>query len=112
MIRADAAGPTPYGRWDGEDLILDCHLQPRASRDEFAGLQGERLKIRLSAPPVDGKANAQLQAFLAAAFGVAKRQVLLEAGESSRLKRVRIRQPTKLPAALALDPRPAKANLC
>jgi len=62
----------PFYRWDGDDLILDCHLQPKASRDEFAGLHGERLKIRLTAPPVEGKANAHLLAFLAAAFGVAK----------------------------------------
>jgi uncharacterized protein (TIGR00251 family) len=96
-------GTPPYLRWDGEDLLLDCHLQPKASRDEFAGLQGERLKIRLTAPPVDGKANAHLQAFLAQAFGVAKRQVVLEAGELSRLKRVRIRQPAILPAELQLS---------
>ena len=61
-----------YFRWDGEDLILDCHLQPKASADEFAGLHGDRLKIRLRAPPVDGKANALLLAFLGNAFGVAK----------------------------------------
>lgn len=96
-----AAEPSPW-RWDGEDLILHCHLQPKASRDEFAGLQGERLKIRLTAPPVDGKANARLQAFLADAFGVAKRQVSIEAGELSRIKRVRIRQPARLPAALGI----------
>ncbi len=54
-----------YYRWDGEDLILDCHLQPKASSDEFAGLHGDRLKIRLTAPPVEGKANAHLMAFLA-----------------------------------------------
>lgn len=59
-------------RWDGEDLILACHLQPKASRDEFAGLHGDRLKIRLTAPPIEGRANAHLMAFLADAFGVAK----------------------------------------
>ena len=85
-------------RWDEADLLLDCHLQPRASKDEFAGLHGERLKIRLTAPPLDGKANAQLLAFLAVAFGVAKSQVSLESGEQSRQKRVRIRQPQRLPA--------------
>src|SRR5690606_36222834 len=80
-------------RWDGEDLILDCHLQPKASKDEFAGLHGERLKIRLTAPPVEGKANAHLQAFLAKAFGVAKSQVQLESGELNRQKRLRIQAP-------------------
>ena len=87
-----------YFRWDGEDLILDCHLQPKASKDEFAGLHGERLKIRLTAPPVDGKANAHLQTFLAKAFGVAKSQVTLESGEQNRQKRLRIRAPQQLPA--------------
>ncbi|SDL25863.1 DUF167 domain-containing protein [Pseudomonas indica] len=86
-----------YFRWDGEDLILDCHLQPKASRDEFAGLHGERLKIRLTAPPVEGKANAHLLAFLGMAFGVAKSQVRLESGELNRQKRVRILSPKQLP---------------
>lgn len=94
-----------FWRWDGDDLLLDCHLQPRASRDEFAGLQGDRLKIRLTAPPVDGKANAQLLALLAKAFAVAKRDVELESGESSRLKRVRIRRPQRLPEELGITAR-------
>lgn len=92
-----------YFRWDGEDLILDCHLQPKASKDEFAGLHGERLKIRLTAPPVDGKANAHLQAFLARSFGVAKSQVRLESGELNRQKRLRIEAPKILPALPGLQ---------
>jgi|SRR5690606_2962045 len=96
-----------YFRWDGEDLLLDCHLQPKASRDEFAGLHGERLKIRLTAPPVEGKANAQLLAFLAAAFGVAKSQVRLESGELNRQKRVRIERPRRLPDLAGLTARSA-----
>jgi hypothetical protein len=95
-----------FYRWDGEDLILDCHLQPKASCDEFAGLHGERLKIRLTAPPVDGKANAKLLAFLADAFAVSKSQVSLESGQQSRQKRVRIKQPRQLPAVLELTARP------
>ncbi|HUE90919.1 DUF167 family protein [Pseudomonas sp.] len=91
-----------YYHWDGEDLILDCHLQPKASKDEFAGLHGERIKIRLTAPPVDGKANAQLLAFLAAAFAVGKSQVSLESGQQSRQKRVRIKQPRHFPATLGV----------
>ena len=96
-----------FYRWDGEDLILDCHLQPKASCDEFAGLHGERLKIRLTAPPVDGKANAKLLAFLADVFAVSKSQVSLESGQQSRQKRVRIKQPRQLPAVLELTARPA-----
>ncbi|MBB4818312.1 uncharacterized protein (TIGR00251 family) [Pseudomonas alcaligenes] len=94
-----------FFRWDGEDLILDVHLQPKASRDEFAGLHGERLKIRLTAPPVEGKANAHLLAFLGQAFGVAKSLVSLESGELNRQKRVRIRAPQKLPELPGLTAR-------
>ncbi|GBL57930.1 hypothetical protein SAMN05216577_1046 [Pseudomonas citronellolis] len=96
-----------FYRWDGEDLILDCHLQPKASRDEFAGLHGERLKIRLTAPPVEGKANAHLLAFLGKAFGVPKSAVILESGELNRQKRVRIPRPTRLPAELGITARSA-----
>ena len=77
-------------RWDGADLILDCHLQPKASKDEFAGLHGERLKIRLTAPPVEGKANAAVVAFVAERCGVAKNRVALIAGELNRHKRVAV----------------------
>lgn len=94
-----------FFRWDGDDLILDCHLQPKASKDEFAGQHGERLKIRLTAPPVEGKANAHLLAFLGKAFGVAKSHVTLESGELNRQKRVRIRAPQKMPPALAITPK-------
>ncbi len=92
-------------RWDGDDLILDCYLQPKASSDEFAGLHGERLKIRLTAPPVEGKANAHLLVFLGKAFGVAKSQVSLESGELNRHKRVRIRTPQRLPELPGLTAR-------
>lgn len=84
-------------QWDAGDLVLLCHLQPGAKRSEFAGFHGERIKIRLHAPPVDGKANTQLIAFLSKAFGVAKNAVKIESGELSRQKRVRVAQPSKLP---------------
>jgi uncharacterized protein (TIGR00251 family) len=48
------------------------HIQPKASRDEWSGLHGERLKLRIKAPPVDGKANAYLIGFLAKEFGINK----------------------------------------
>lgn len=83
-------------RWSGEQLVLDCHLQPGASRIGFAGLHGDRLKIRISAPPVNGKANSMLLAFLAKAFGVSKQQVMLVSGQTGRQKRVAISSPRLL----------------
>ncbi len=88
---------TAYVRQDGDDLILFCHMQPGAKRSEFVGLHDERIKIRLHAPPVDGKANAQLITFLSKAFGVPKHAVHIESGELSRQKRVRITAPKQFP---------------
>ena len=87
-------------RWDGDDLILQCRLQPKASGDELVGDLGEELKIRITAPPVDGKANAHLVQFLAKSFGVSKSRVSIEKGELGRSKRVRIHAPGKFPAKL------------
>lgn len=92
-----------FYQWQGENLILDCHLQPGARAIGFAGLHGERLKIRISAPPVDGKANAMLIEFLASAFAVSKRQVSLLSGQQSRHKRVLIETPQQLPDELEIS---------
>lgn len=94
-----------WDRWDGGDLLLDRHLQAKASKDEFAGLHGERLKIRLTAPPAEGKASAQLLASLGKAFGVAKSQVSLESGELAWHKRLRIHAPQRLPELPGLTAR-------
>ena len=75
---------------DGDGVILRLHIQPGAKKTEVAGRHGEALKIRLAAPPVDGKANACLVAFLADRFGVAKAAVDLMSGGSARAKRVRM----------------------
>jgi hypothetical protein len=93
----------PAGRRDGADLLLEVRVQPRASRSEIAGLHGGRLRIRLQAPPVDGRANAALIEFLAAAFGVPRARVIIEHGLASRDKRVRIRDaPVATPGIAAL----------
>ena len=94
----------PFYRWQANNLILFCHLQPKVADDSFCGLHGERLKIRVKAPPLDGKANQGLLRFLAAQFGVAPSQVELIAGESSRHKTVLIRSPKILPTVLAISP--------
>jgi uncharacterized protein (TIGR00251 family) len=90
----------PWYQWDGEDLILSVHIQPKASRDALGGTHGERLKIRITAPPVDGKANEHLVRFLAKLFDVPRRQVRLLSGEGGRKKRVCIQQPGTLPAEI------------
>jgi uncharacterized protein (TIGR00251 family) len=69
---------------------LDIHVQPRAKRDEIAGWHGERLRIRLTAPPVDGAANEALIRFLAKALGLRRSQISLTLGERSRDKTLRI----------------------
>jgi uncharacterized protein len=69
-------------------VILELHVQPGASRTEFAGKHGERIKVRLAAPPQDGKANAALIEFLARHYGVPRRNVRITSGLKSRQKRV------------------------
>lgn len=69
-------------------MILELHVQPGASRTEFAGRHGERIKLRLAARAVDGKANAALVEFLAAYYRVPRRNVRIAAGLRSRRKRV------------------------
>ena len=71
-------------------LTLTLHIQPGAKKTEVAGEHGDALKIRLAAPPVDGKANAALLAFIAERLGVAKSAVTLKSGQTSRRKVVEV----------------------
>ncbi|VVC85509.1 DUF167 family protein [Sideroxydans sp. CL21] len=77
-------------RRNGEVLTLTLHIQPGAKRTEVAGLHGVALKIRLAAPPVEGRANEALLKFIAESFGVSLRQVELKQGGQSRHKVVAI----------------------
>ena len=85
---------------ENPDVILDVHIQPRASKDEIVGFHGDRLKIRITAPPVDGKANQHLLSFLADVFKVPKRNVVLLAGETGREKRIKIISPRVIPIGI------------
>lgn len=71
-------------------IVLNLHIQPRASRNEICGVQDNALKIRLTSPPVDGAANKLCREFLADTFKVPKSAVEIVSGETSRHKRVRI----------------------
>ena len=74
----------------GEGVLLTLHIQPGAKKTGAVGLHGEALKIRLAAPPVDGKANDALIDFLARTLGIPKSRFALVSGQASRCKRVAI----------------------
>ena len=67
-------------------ITLTLHIQPGAKKTEFAGLHGDALKIRLAAPPVDGKANEALIRFIADTLALPKSAVCLKSGQTSRRK--------------------------
>ena len=90
-----------FCRKDGDDLLLDLWVQPGARRSELAGRHGSALKVRVAAPPVEGRANHALIAFLAELFAVPKSHVRLERGRGGRNKRVRVISPAHLPADIA-----------
>ena len=73
-----------------DGVLLSLHVQPGAKRSEIVGIHGEALKIRLAAPPVDGKANACLVNFLAEVLALPKSGISLVSGQSSRSKRVAV----------------------
>jgi len=81
---------THWYRRDGETLTLTLHVQPGAKRSEIAGLHGEALKVRLAAPPVEGRANAALLGFIAELFAVPLRDAQLKRGGQSRHKVVTV----------------------
>lgn len=75
-------------------MVLTLHVQPGAKTTQGAGLHGEALKLRLAAPPVDGKANACLIGFLSDYLAIPKASLELVSGLTSRQKRVRISDPS------------------
>lgn len=75
----------------GEGWIeISVRVQPRASSEDIAGIVDRALKVRIAAPPVEGRANRALQALLARRLRIPKRDVEIISGEASRLKRVRL----------------------
>lgn len=84
--------------WQDDTLLLRVRIQPRASRDQIAGVQDRRLKIRITAPPVDGAANQHLIALLAREFGVPKAAVEMLSGKTGREKRLAVHGPRRRPA--------------
>ncbi|MGC9422201.1 MULTISPECIES: DUF167 family protein YggU [Vibrio] len=85
---------------EGADLCLKLYIQPKASRDALVGLHGDEFKLAITAPPVDGKANAHLIKYLAKQCKVAKGAIEIEKGELGRHKQVRIHSPCIIPVEI------------
>ncbi len=80
--------------------MLTLHVQPGAKRSEVSGLHGDALKIRLAAPPIEGRANEALVRFIAERFAVPLRNVELLRGAQSRHKMVKVTGSAVAPESL------------
>ena len=80
----------PHIQRDGDDVLLKIKAVPGASRDEIVGMVGDRLKIRISAPPAGGKANKAICAVIAKKLALKARDVTIVSGQTSAEKTVRL----------------------
>ena len=90
----------PWAKRVPAGWLFSIYAQPGAKRTEISGLHGDALKVRVAAPPAEGRANDELVAFLAAALGVPKKSVAVVKGARSRRKTVAIAAPQADPALL------------
>jgi hypothetical protein len=96
MPRPDA--PTWWSAGDG-GITVSVRVTPGARRNEVIDATGAQLRVRITAPPVDGKANEQVRRFVAELFGVRPRAVSLVSGARSREKRLFVAGISAPPAA-------------
>ncbi len=87
----------PPVRMQGTALLLEQQVHPGAAGYGIVALHGVPLKVRISPPPVDGRANQHLMEFLARSFDVPRARVVLLRGESGRSKSVRVEAPGRIP---------------
>lgn len=78
----------PYLTTHNGKILLALYIQPQASKNKFCGLHGDEMKLAITAPPVDGKANKGVLQFVAKVLGVAKGAVSIQRGLQSRHKHV------------------------
>ena len=97
------SSPQRWGWTTADGVLLRIRVQPRASRNRFEGVHGDQLRIRLTAPPVEGAANAACMAYLAKCLGIRRAQVRLAAGEKSRDKLIHITGLSLAEVAASLD---------
>jgi uncharacterized protein (TIGR00251 family) len=95
----------PFLRAQDDGTSLHVRVVPRASRNEIAGIVGDRLKMRIAAPPVDSAANDELVDFLAGQLGVARSAIQLVRGRTSRNKTLLVRGLSPQAIAASLEGR-------
>ena len=86
-------------RENSRGILLQVVIQPRASKDMIVGLHGDRLKIRIAAPPVEGEANKRCIQFLAKCLSVPRSRLEIISGHSSRNKSLLIKSEKTPPTA-------------
>jgi uncharacterized protein (TIGR00251 family) len=92
-----------FYKWQGKDLVLNVRVQSRAANDAFAEVLDDRIKVRITAPPIDGKANKHLIGFLAKTFKTAKSNISIISGETGRNKQLQIKNPRCLPDSFGIS---------
>ena len=95
-----------FARVTDDGVALDVLVQPRASRPRLGPVHGDRVKVAVSAPPVDGEANAAVIELIAKAFGVSRSAVAVTKGQTSRRKTLAIRGIALAQVAAAIDESP------
>ena len=71
-------------------VLLQIKVIPGSSVNKIVGVEGDQIKVKIAAPPEKGKANKEIISFLAKVLGLRKKDVVIENGEKSRVKLVRI----------------------
>lgn len=85
----------PWIRETPEGVVFKAAIQPKSARNEIIGVRGDALKIKLTAPPVEGAANRMCVEFLARSLKVRKSDVEIVRGKGSRTKQVLVRSATR-----------------
>jgi hypothetical protein len=86
-----------------DGVAFEVQVVPRSARSEIAGVHGDRLRVKVNAPPVEGAANHAVCSTIAKALGVAQRQVTLLRGLASRMKRIHVAGIDEIAARKALS---------
>jgi uncharacterized protein (TIGR00251 family) len=87
----------PAYHWQKDSLLLNVYIQPNAPKDDYAGVFNHCIKLKIKAPPVDGKANQAVTRFLGESFAVPQSAVRILQGQTSRYKKIEILSPATLP---------------